>query len=145
MRLDYLFMSSPNDLTNKEALTVVCTTVSKREATRARKKSKEKHHTLFAERSARLQSLRYLHDQYEFLQLCQSGYIFHNSCFALICFLTLYPIRALAVFDFYYHTKVCNLTEREYLQISDCPFRFPLEDFRLYSRYNNVNYSSWHV
>lgn len=52
MRLDYLFLSSPNDLTNKEALTVVCTVVSKREATRARKKGKEKHHTLFAERSA---------------------------------------------------------------------------------------------
>lgn len=52
MRLDYLFLSSPNDLTNKEALTVVCTVVSKREATRARKKVKEKHHTLFAERSA---------------------------------------------------------------------------------------------
>ena len=52
MRLDYLFLSSPNDLTNKEALTVVCTAVSKHEATRARKKSKEKHHTLFAERSA---------------------------------------------------------------------------------------------
>lgn len=46
MRLDYLFLSSPNDLKKKkEALTVVCTAVSTREATRARKKSKEKHHT----------------------------------------------------------------------------------------------------
>ena len=45
MRLDYLFLSSPNDLTNKEALTVVCTAVSTREATRARKKSKETPHT----------------------------------------------------------------------------------------------------
>ena len=57
--------------------------------------------------------------------------------------------------NFIYYTSVscvwflllfaCNLTERENLQNSDCPFRFLFEDFRLCSRYNNVNYGAWHV
>ena len=34
---------------------------------------------------------------------------------------------------------------RENLQNSDCPFRFLVEDFRLCSRYNNINYGAWHV
>ena len=75
------------------------------------------------------------------------GYIFYHSCFVLFCFWTrtLYTIRVLAVFDFYYHSWACNLTERENLQNSDCPFRFLFEDFRLCSRYNSVNYGAWHV
>ena len=57
--------------------------------------------------------------------------------------------------NFIYYTSVscvwflllfaCNLTERENLQNSDCPFRFLFEDFRLCSRYNNVNYGACHV
>ena len=53
--------------------------------------------------------------------------------------------------NFIYYTSVscvrflllfaCNLTERENLQNSDCPFRFLFEDFRLYTRYNHA----WHV
>ena len=43
------------------------------------------------------------------------GYIFHNSCFFLFEIETLYTIQVLAVFDFYYRTYTCNLTERENL------------------------------
>lgn len=37
------------------------------------------------------------------------------------------------------------VTEREYLHNSDCPFCFLFEDFRIYLRYNIVNYTGWHV
>ena len=54
--------------------------------------------------------------------------------FFLFCFAfdheTLHTIRVLAVFDFHYRTSICL-------------FRFLLEDFRLCSRYNNVNYGAW--
>ena len=52
---------------------------------------------------------------------------------------------SVAVFDFYYHSLACNLTERENFQNSDCPFRFLFEDFRLCSRCNNFNYDAWNV
>ena len=67
----------------------------------------------------------------------------------LFCFVfeheTIYTALVLAVFDFYYRTYACNLTECENLQNSDCPFPLLFEDFRLCSRYNNVNYGAWHV
>ena len=44
----------------------------------------------------------------------------------------------LAVFHFYHRTQACNLTGRENLQNSDCPFRFLFELVRLCSRYNKV-------
>ena len=67
----------------------------------------------------------------------------------LFCFVfeheTINTALVLAVFDFYYRTYACNLTECENLQNSDCPFPLLFEDFRLCSRYNNVNYGTWHV
>ena len=67
----------------------------------------------------------------------------------LFCFVfeheTIYTALVLAVFDFYYRTYACNLTECENLQNSDCPFPLLFEDFRLCSSYNNVNYGTWHV
>ena len=67
----------------------------------------------------------------------------------LFCFVfeheTIYTALVLAVFDFYYRTYACNLTECENLQNSDCPFSLLFEDFCLCSRYNNVNYGAWHV
>ena len=60
----------------------------------------------------------------------------------LFCFVfeheTIYTALVLAVFDFYYRTYACNLTECENLQNSDCPFPLLFEDFRLCSRYNNA-------
>ena len=57
--------------------------------------------------------------------------------------------------NFIYYTSVscvwflllfaCNLTERENLQNSDCPFRFLFEDFRLCSRSYNINHGPRHV
>ena len=41
--------------------------------------------------------------------------------------------------------KLAIWTECENLKNSDCSFRFLFEDFRLYSRYNNVDYGAWHV
>ena len=38
------------------------------------------------------------------------------------------------------HSYSCNLTERENGQNSNSPIRYLCEDFRLCSRYNNVNY-----
>ena len=65
----------------------------------------------------------------------------------LFCFLfehgALYTIRVLAVFEFYYRTRACNLTERENLYNSECLFCFSFEDFRICSRFNNVNYGAW--
>ena len=58
---------------------------------------------------------------------------------------TIYTIRVSVVFDFYYRTYTYNLTERENLQNSDCPFRFLFKDFLLCSRYSKVSYSAKHV
>ena len=58
---------------------------------------------------------------------------------------TIYTIRVSVVFDFYYRTLTYNLTERENLQNSDCPFRFLFKDFLLCSRYSKVSYSAKHV
>ena len=67
----------------------------------------------------------------------------------LFCFFfeheTIHTALVLAVFDFYYRTYACNLTECENPQNSDCPFPLLFEDFRLCSSYNNVNYGTWHV
>ena len=53
--------------------------------------------------------------------------------------------RVLAVLNSYYHMWACNLTERKNLQNSDCRLRFLCENFRLCSRYNNVNYGARYV
>ena len=46
--------------------------------------------------------------------------------FCIVFFLNTkqYAIQELAEFDFCYRTQVCNLTECENLQYSDCSFRF---------------------
>ena len=69
---------------------------------------------------------------------------FHHFCFAFE-HETTWTTRVLAVFDFYYRTQACNLTECENHENLNCPFRFLFEDFRLCLRYNNVNYGTWHV
>ena len=54
-------------------------------------------------------------------------YFSYHSCFVLHFFFeheTIYAIRVLAEFDFYYRTSACNLSELENLQYSECPFRF---------------------
>ena len=53
--------------------------------------------------------------------------------------------RVLAVLNSYYRMWACNLTERKNLQNSDCRLRFLCENFRLCSRYNNVNYGARYV
>ena len=86
----------------------------------------------------------------------------------LVCILTVMPVRLyFSSFLFcsllFFNTKLyilheCELclifiivrklaiwTECENLKNSDCSFRFLFEDFRLYSRYNNVDYGAWHV
>ena len=55
----------------------------------------------------------------------------------LFCFVfeheTIYTLRVLAVFDFHYRRQAGNITERENLKNSDCPFRFLFEDYRLFT------------
>ena len=62
----------------------------------------------------------------------------------LLCFVfdheTMYTTRVLACLIFLTVHKI-----EESLKNSDCPFRFLFQDFRLCSRYNNVNYGAWQV
>ena len=54
-------------------------------------------------------------------------YFSYHSCFFPHFFFEhepKYAIRVLTEFDFYYRTSASNLSERENLQYSDCPFRF---------------------
>ena len=53
---------------------------------------------------------------------------FHHFCFAFE-HETTWTTRVLAVFDFYYRTQACNLSECENHENLNCPFRFPFEDF----------------
>ena len=67
----------------------------------------------------------------------------------LLCFVfedkTFCTIRVWAVFVFCYRIWACNLTERETLSNSVCPFCFLFEDFRLCSSFSKVNHGAWHV
>ena len=93
------------------------------------------------------QSLWHRHESYEFKQLGQFGHIFTIP--VLLCFVfedkTFCTIRVWAVFVFCYRIWACNLTERETLSNSVCPFCFLFEDFRLCSSFSKVNHGAWHV
>ena len=58
---------------------------------------------------------------------------------------SLYTTWVLAVFEFITVCKLTNLTKHENLQNLYSPFCILVEDFRLCSHYNNINYSAWHV
>ena len=68
---------------------------------------------------------------------------FYHSCFVLLCSWTrtLNTIRVSCVL----FLLPCVSLQSNWAWSADCPFRFLFEDFRLCSRYNNVNYGAWHV
>ena len=81
-----------------------------------------------------------------------------NSCASLVTFFIIRVLFCSFFFDHetFYTRVTCvwfllayvslhNLTEHENLQNSDCPFRSLFEDFRPCSRYNSVDYGTWHV
>ena len=69
-------------------------------------------------------------------------YFGHHFCFVLFCFWTL---------NFVYYTSVsCVWFLLPYVSLKifetrNAYFVFSFEDFRIYSRFNNVNYGAWYV